>query len=465
MEVCTVVLDVGKTHTKLSVWDGDGERLEQTVRVNQTVVGRFGRELDTGGIEVWLVEALSDVGRRWPVRRIIPTAHGAAAALIADDRLVAPVADYEEATPPALSETYDGLRDSFAQTGSPSLPGGLNMGRQLFALAARDPQAMERLGLKIVTWPEYWSWFLCGEIACERSSLGCHTDLWAPGAERYSPLAGRLGLADRFAPLREAGEALGALRPELARRTGLSAQVTVHCGVHDSNAGLMAARGHGEIRGKAATVLSTGTWFVAMNPGGDLRRLDPRRDCLVNVSPAGRPTPSARFMGGRETQLLSEEGAPQLQVRSSRACADILAQLLDDEPAIVPGLIPGAGPYGDHHGGWVHRRQQDRDGAIALYLAAVASEMLHLVSASDTLIVEGRFAKASVFVTALATLNPKLDVMVCERGGDAAFGALRCLDPDLSLEGVLRRAEPAPLDPSAYLSRWRARLEQNQVPA
>ena len=91
--------------------------------------------------------------------------------------------------------------------------------------------------------------------------------------------------------------------------------------------------------------------------------------------------------------------------------------------------------------------------------------MLHLVSASDTLIVEGRFAKASVFVTALATLNPKLDVMVCERGGDAAFGALRCLDPDLSLEGVLRRAEPAPLDPSAYLSRWRARLEQNQVPA
>ena len=38
----------------------------------------------------------------------------------------------------------------------------------------------------------------------------------------------------------------------------------VYCGMHDSNAALLAARSHPELAGHDVTVLSTGTWFVAM---------------------------------------------------------------------------------------------------------------------------------------------------------------------------------------------------------
>src|SRR4030095_8406365 len=84
----------------------------------------------------------------------------------------------------------------------------------------------------------------------------------------------------------------------------------VLCGLHDSNAALLAARGHAEIAANDATVLSTGTWFIVMrSPGpGATVATSARaeaRDCLINVDVQGAPIPSARFMGGREAELLA----------------------------------------------------------------------------------------------------------------------------------------------------------------
>ena len=51
-------------------------------------------------------------------------------------------------------------------------------------------------------------------------------------------------------------------------------------------------------------VVSTGTWVIAMTVGGDKVALDPSRDTLVNVNGLGEPVPSARFMGGREYEII-----------------------------------------------------------------------------------------------------------------------------------------------------------------
>jgi sugar (pentulose or hexulose) kinase len=77
-------------------------------------------------------------------------------------------------------------------------------------------------------------------------------------------VAVRRGWAERLAPLTPANSVLGTLRPEWAAASGLSRRVEVYCGMHDSNAALLAARSHPELEGHDATVLSTGTWFVAM---------------------------------------------------------------------------------------------------------------------------------------------------------------------------------------------------------
>ena len=54
--------------------------------------------------------------------------HGATVALVDHDGLVLPVLDYEFSGPDALAADYDRLRPDFAVTGSPRMPGGLNIG-------------------------------------------------------------------------------------------------------------------------------------------------------------------------------------------------------------------------------------------------------------------------------------------------------------------------------------------------
>ena len=129
------------------------------------------------------------------------------------------------------------------------------------------------------------------------------TQIWQPLARRPSDLAVKRGWSERFAPLRNAGAVLGPLRATWAERTGLSSSVQVHCGLHDSNAALLAARSFPQLASNESTVLSTGTWFIAMRtPANPVRvnpaNLDERRDCLMNVDVSRNPVPSARFMGG-----------------------------------------------------------------------------------------------------------------------------------------------------------------------
>src|SRR5207244_1238461 len=130
-------------------------------------------------------------------------------------------------------------------TGSPSLPRGLNLGAQLDWLeASTGPWPYD---LTILLWPQFWAWRLSGVIASEVSSLGCHTDLWRPLEGRPSLLSSGRGWAQRMGPLRHAGAALGPVTPEWIERCNLPPSCKVLCGLHDSNAALLAARGHPEI--------------------------------------------------------------------------------------------------------------------------------------------------------------------------------------------------------------------------
>src|SRR5262249_9227123 len=154
--------------------------------------------------------------------------------------------DYEQPIPEQIRRAYEAERDAFSLSGSPPLPNGLNLGAQLYFLESLDPELLSGWR-RIVPWPQYWSWLLCGGVASEVTSLGCHTDLWQPLTRAPSPLAFRRGWSARLAPLHRAGDVLGTLSPSWVERTGLSANVRVYCGLHDSNAALVAARAFPEV--------------------------------------------------------------------------------------------------------------------------------------------------------------------------------------------------------------------------
>lgn len=462
-----IVIDLGKTLSKVSLWSADGVMLDRQFRPTELPVVDGIRRLDAGGIAAWLVDALKAYASR-DVGTIIPVGHGAGVVALNDGRPAFLPLDYEQSLPAHIADAYLAVRDPFEITGSPLLPDGLNLGAQLFWLDRLYPEAMHTATL--LPWAQYWAWFLSGTAVSEVSSLGCHTDLWDPSRGEFSPGAVRAGWRERFAPLVKASDVAGTLRPELAAATGLPSDVQILAGLHDSNAALLAARSFPVIAGNESTILSTGTWFVAMRLAAGLvpvADLPENRDTLVNVDVFGNPVPSARFMGGREIESVIEFDTRRVDIKPDQPL--LLASvpgLLERGTMLMPTLAPGFGPFADRQTRWVDPPEQwsgtwfARRAAVCLYAALVADTSLDLIGSKERLLIEGRFAEAEVFVRALAALRPDTEVYVANAHNDVSFGALRLVKPSLAAQGTLRRVEPLEGDLTGYRAKWRRQLAE-----
>jgi sugar (pentulose or hexulose) kinase len=466
-----VVVDIGKTLTKLTLWGGDGALLDRRTRPNQECHEDRLMVLDVEGIEDFIAESLSAFAKLGPIESIFPVGHGAAAALVRNGALTMPPLDYEQEFPAEITSAYQTLRDEFAFTGSPPLPLGLNLAAQLHFLSKTRPEAVQ--DATILLWPKYWAWRLSGVMASEVTSLGCHTDLWLPMEGGFSSLCCRLGITRAFPPMHKAAESLGGLSDEWQERTGLSGATQVHCGIHDSNAALIAARSFPEIGALESTVLSTGTWFIAMRSPEhanlvDIATLPEARDCLVNVDAFGTPVPSARFMGGREIETQIEIDTRMVDIKPDQpALLAAVSDVVTKVQMLLPTLAPGTGPFPHAKSEWIDRPTDwfARRAAVCLYAALVADQALDLIGSKERLLIEGRFGEAQVFVRALAQLRPETTVYVGNVHNDVAFGALRLIDQSLAPLGKLAVVEPLEIDLTEYKQRWHEAISGEKLAA
>lgn len=396
------VLDVGKTNVKAVLHDlVTGTDLD--LRTTPNAVRQDGPypHFDAAPIQAFFTQALADFVRCGPapLDAISVTTHGAAGALLGRNGqgrsgLALPILDYEHEGPKATAEAYDRIRPDFTETYSPRLPGGLNLGAQLFWQAQAFPDAFARVEA-ILTYPQYWSWWLTGVRACEPTSLGAHTDLWNPHLRQLSSLVGRAGLEGRFAPIRSAFDRLGFLRRDIAARVGIDHPVPVMCGIHDSNAALLP---HMMERSTPLSVVSTGTWVIIFALGGSLDGLDPHRDTLANVDVLRRPVPSARFMGGREFDLIA---GPQRAVPD----AATVGRVVERGIMVLPTLVPGNGPFPRSRGRWSHAPESldagERVAVASLYAGLMTAACLEVLGAQGPTAVEGPFARNELYVDAV----------------------------------------------------------------
>ena len=287
-------------------------------------------------------------------------------------------------------------------------------------------------------------------MASEVTSLGCHSDLWAPQRGDFSSLVTSQGWRGLFPAVRPAASVLGPVRPELAAQTGLRAGTPVTCGIHDSNASLLPHLGaHAE----PFTILSTGTWAIAMTVGGDTSQLDPARDSLANVDAHGRPVPTARFMGGREFDMLAPGAVTPNE-------ADVAAVIAGDVQAL-PSFMPGVGPFPGHVGCWTGDAAAlspgQRTAAVSLYLALVTQACLGLCGLGKQIIIEGPLARNGLYAAALARLTG-VPVLASGDATGTSLGASMLFGGSAGTAGGM---PVAPLDHAgfdAYAERWRSRL-------
>jgi sugar (pentulose or hexulose) kinase len=293
------VIDIGKTNAKVVLVSAHGEELDERRMPNSVLAGPPYPHFDTDALWQFILGALRDFAPS--ITAIVPVTHGACAALVdADGELVLPVLDYEFDGPDGTRANYE--PPDFTQTGSPVLPGGLNVGAQLHYLETSFPQQIGE-ARQLLFWPQYWAFRLTGVASTELTSLGCHTDLWNVLEATPSSLAVQRGWNRLLPPLRGATSTLGTVLPEIARSTGLDDQTAVHTGVHDSNASLIPY-----LSDAPCTVVSTGTWVIILALEGGAAHLDPTKDMLINVAVNGSLVPSARFMGGRQRSEAISDG-------------------------------------------------------------------------------------------------------------------------------------------------------------
>lgn len=417
------VIDIGKTNAKLAIVNAtDLSEVAVTTRSNAVLDGPPYPHFDVEANWTFLVEGLRRFQRQFGIDAISVTTHGASCALIAPDgALATPILDYEHSGPNDLAAVYDAMRPTFEETASPRLPKGLNLGAQLHWQFARDPMLRERTNA-IVTYPQYWGHRLTGKLASDVSSLGCHTDLWNPFESKYSSLVDHLGIADKMAPARRSAEVLGPVLPRIAARTGLNPDTPVHCGIHDSNASILP---HVLKRTAPFSVVSTGTWVIAMTIGGKATTLDPSRDTLINVNALGAPVPSARFMGGREFELAMNG--------QTTGCEDhTLTAVGLDGPMLLPALVPESGPFQGHQHSWVGAEPlpgtQERAAALGFYLALMTAECLSLTGHSGPIFVEGPFARNKGFCGMLAAATSSKVSATENATGTSQGAAMLALD-------------------------------------
>ncbi len=450
------VIDIGKTNAKVALVDLTtlsevALRRMKNAPLRQAPYPHH----DVEALWTFILNSLAALNREQRIDAISITTHGATGVLVSTSGdLALPVLDYEFDGPDRLAADYDAIRPPFAETGTPRLPLGLNLGAQFFWQQKRFPAEFAK-AVAMLMYPQYWALRLTGIAANEVTSLGCHTDLWDPWDADFSSLVDHMGWRGLMAPLRPAKDRLGAILPALATRTGLDPQTPVFCGLHDSNASLLP---HLLSDKPPFSVVSTGTWVVSMAVGGRQVALDPARDTLVNVNALGAPVPSARFMGGREFSVLTEGRSEDW---TEADVTDVLARGI----FLLPSTQQGSGPFPHHAAGWLNAEGMtngQRFVAISFYLAVMTAVCLDLIGADGPAIVEGPFARNRLFVSMLAAATAR-SVIASEAATGTSIGAALLASDRVAAGSRGARFEP-PADPAwaDYVRMWRAAVDADR---
>ena len=413
------VIDIGKTNAKLAlVRLSDLSEIAVMTRPNRVLPGPPYPHFDVSGHWAFLLDGLAQFHAEHGISAISVATHSASAALLAEDgSLAAPILDYEHTGPDECAAAYNAIRPPFSETGSPRLSMGLNLGAQLHWQFETDPALRDKV-CHVVTYPQFWGYLYTGIVATDVTSLGCHTDLWNPYEGRFSCLPETLGISKKIAPPHKPGDILGPVAPAVAQLTGLPRNTPVHCGIHDSNASLLP---HIMSRKPPFSVVSTGTWVVAMTVGGKPVMLDPALDTLVNVNAYGEAVPSARFMGGREHDMAL--GGASVDA-DDKQVLDVLTKRL----MLLPALVPETGPFAGMRARWVGEEpvsgSGQRSAAVGFYLALVTARCLELIGHDGPVIVEGPFASNKPFLWMLGAASSSPVIAMNSATGTSQGAAL-----------------------------------------
>ena len=287
---CIAVFEVGPADVRLSVATRRGIILETVSAPNPAQDGPPYRHYDLAGLESWLLDGLRDAAARHALGAFV--ACGAGGVLVTEDGPAAPMIDPGQPLPAEVGRAYAGMA---GLREDPALPETIPFAGQLLWLEHEFPEAFGRarwfLGL-----PQYWAWRLSGAAVSEVTVLGAQSNLWNVRERRFTDVARAQAWDRLIPPMAPAWAPAGRLRPELAQRLGLPADLDVLPGLHHASANFYRyqAAGHAGI-----AVVSAGGEILGLadDPAADR---DGRRGPAWGADVEGRPLAGAPVPAWRE---------------------------------------------------------------------------------------------------------------------------------------------------------------------
>ena len=468
-QLAIAVFDVGKTNVKLNMVSPEGDMLDYRSIPNKIITDdpRWRRH-DLAGTETWLLSTLAEYAARFELLAFVTSGHGSAGVLVREAELsepapALPMIDYEQALPEAIRQAYAPQAGGFFDRGSAIMLGATHQARQIFWVESEAKSEFEKADWFLGV-PQYWAWRLSGVAASEVTYLAAQSHLWnVPGAH-WSEIVHRRGWERLMPSFHPAWGRLGCIRQELAQRYELPADLPILAGIHDSSANFYRyqAAGFSNI-----TVVSTGTWIVALSDHADLKTLNEARGMTCNADLYGNPLGGALTMAGREFTAIAGERAG-----GATASARILRKLVEQGTMAIPsfgkdeGLFPGSAERG-HIAGPKPTSDDERLTLAVLYAALVTNECLVALSSEGHVILDGTFLREPLYASAVAALRPQCEILFnLDSHGVASGAALLAMQGAPGQTSSVNLRRPEPLDcPSLleYARKWRSQASSSNT--
>ena len=110
----SVILDIGKTHIKIILFDTINFKELVTYQTKNKILDTTPYpHFDLEFMKSFIITSLKKISKEFPVDTIFTSTHGACLALLGKDKLILPVLDYEHDGPDEVRSEYDKTRLPF----------------------------------------------------------------------------------------------------------------------------------------------------------------------------------------------------------------------------------------------------------------------------------------------------------------------------------------------------------------
>jgi sugar (pentulose or hexulose) kinase len=352
MEYAIAVIDIGMTNKKVAIYDDALAQIDARYRYFPPLMMDEIETHDLAAMETWFVEELAKFAGVYPIKALVITTHGATFVCVGKDGKPAAPCVYYTHEPgddfhDRFYELFGAPEDLQARTGTPYLKALINPAKGILFLKEKYPEQFRNTA-RLLFYPQYWGYRFTGKTGAEGTYMGCHGYLWDQIDHKLSSVAEGLGVAPLMpGKIGNSWDVLGTISEEMIQKTGLSRDVIVTMGIHDSNSSLLP---HFAKKGETGFVLnSTGTWCVIMNPVKTYGFTPDELGKVVffNISAFGAPVKTAIFQGGKEFETWSallmrihnREDIPPYDAELYRAI------LAEKDAFLLPELVAGSGQF------------------------------------------------------------------------------------------------------------------------